>query len=334
MPYQKKQKVNKIDAVFEGGGVKGSALVGAVAYTESLGYTFENLAGTSAGAIMASLLAAGYKAQEIKKILDALDYKLFKDLSLKGQVPLFGPLLSLLFEKGIYVGNFFENWLRKLLKAKGVRTFGDLIIDEYKNDERFKYKLQVIASDISRGRLLVLPTDVKDFGINPDKLDIAFAVRMSMGIPYFFQPVFVKGKGAPSYVVDGGILSNYPVWLLDDGTDNPPWPTIGYKLVEPDEGKPHKINGPISMLSALFDTMGEAHDARYIKDIDFMRTIPIPTLGVHTTDFNLSQKTKDDLYNSGFEAAQKFFDTWSFDRYKKKFLEDLLAHRTEKLWKK
>jgi len=329
-----KPKTNKIDAVFEGGGVKGSALVGAVAFTQSLGYEFQNVAGTSAGAIMASLLAAGFTGLEIKKILDSLDYNLFKDLAMKGRIPVVGPALSLLFEKGIYAGDFFENWLRNLLKTKGIKTFGDLIIKEYVDDERFKYKLQVIASDISRGKLLVLPEDAKNYGINPDELDVAFAVRMSMSIPYFFKPVTVKAKdNVMSYVVDGGILSNFPVWLLDDGTDNPPWPTFGYKLVDPNENAPHKVNGPISLFTALFDTMMEAHDARYIADVDFMRTIPIPTLGVHTTDFNIDQQTKDALFNSGFEAAKKFFENWSFEKYKKQFVKNLLSERTDKLWK-
>ena len=52
----------KADAVFEGGGVKGIGLVGAVAFAEEKGYRWVNLAGTSAGAIVAALLAAGYNA--------------------------------------------------------------------------------------------------------------------------------------------------------------------------------------------------------------------------------------------------------------------------------
>jgi len=56
----------RADAVFEGGGVKGIGLVGAVAEIERAGYLFVNLAGTSAGAIGASLLAVDYKADEIK----------------------------------------------------------------------------------------------------------------------------------------------------------------------------------------------------------------------------------------------------------------------------
>lgn len=69
----------KTDAVFEGGGVKGIGLVGAVSIIESAGYEFENLAGTSAGAIVASLLAVDYKADEIKSELERLDYNKFKD---------------------------------------------------------------------------------------------------------------------------------------------------------------------------------------------------------------------------------------------------------------
>ena len=63
----------KTDAVFEGGGVKGIGLVGAVSEIEKAGYEFENLAGTSAGAIVASLLAAGYSSEELKRELEQLN---------------------------------------------------------------------------------------------------------------------------------------------------------------------------------------------------------------------------------------------------------------------
>jgi predicted acylesterase/phospholipase RssA len=61
----------KIDAVFEGGGVRGIGLVGAIRGVESAGYTCENVAGTSAGAIVATLLAAGYGAAEVKEVINS-----------------------------------------------------------------------------------------------------------------------------------------------------------------------------------------------------------------------------------------------------------------------
>lgn len=297
----------KINGVFEGGGVKGSGLVGAIAVTEQKGIWFENVAGTSAGAIVAALIAAGYTAQEIKAEIDKLDYNQFKDLGVVGRIPLIGRQLNLLIKKGIYEGDAFEAWLRELLLRKNVKTFGDLTMPKYMDDKRSKFKLQVIASDITRGRLLVLPNDIEFYGIKPEELDIVWAVRMSMSIPFFYKPVVVADKAGVGYhVVDGGLLSNFPVWLFDNAK-NADIPTIGYKLVEPEEGKPRSITGPISLFSALFATMLEAHDARYIEDNDFERTIPIETLGIQTTDFGITKEQKQALHQSGIDAANKFF---------------------------
>lgn len=311
------------DAVFEGGGVKGIGLVGAIAVAEEHGYHWMNVAGTSAGAIVAALVASGYTASEMKEIMNNLDYRQFTDTGLMDKIPVTGKLLSLIFEKGIYEGKWFENWMQGLLNKKGVRTFGDLIVSEFNNDEQYRFKLRVIASDISTGRMLVLPQDMAKFGIKPEDLNVASAIRMSMSIPFFYEPIKLKNMktNQESYIVDGGILSNFPVWLFDSSRE-PEWPTFGFKLVEPEEGSPNNIRGPISLLAALFSTMSEAHDARYIEDADFVRTVAIPTLGVKTTEFDLSQEKSEALYQSGREAAEKFFNSWNFERYVKNYRRD------------
>ena len=79
------------------------------------------------------------------------------------------------------------------------------------------------------------------------------------------------------------------------------------------------MRGPISLLAALFSTMMEAHDARYIEDENFTRTIPIPTLGIKTTEFDISRERSEALYQSGREAAEKFFAKWDFDTYVAKY---------------
>jgi len=311
----------KADAVFEGGGVKGIGLVGAVAVAEEKGYQWVNVAGTSAGAIVAALLAAGYSAAELKQVMQELDYNKFKDATFGDKIPLVGPMASLIFEKGIYEGKYFENWMRELLRKKKVETFSDLILEEYKDDEQYRFKLRVIAADISRGRLLVLPQDAADFGIRPEDLNVAAAVRMSMSIPFFYEPIQLRNMktNQVSYIVDGGVLSNFPVWLFDTEGSVPEWATFGFKLVEREEGSPHRVRGPISLLAALFSTMMEAHDARYIEDENFVRTIPIPTLGIKTTEFDISQERSEALYQSGREAAEKFFATWNFTAYVAKY---------------
>ncbi len=323
----------KVDAVFEGGGVKGIGLVGAVQVVEKAGYKFENLAGTSAGAIVASLLAVGYRSSRIKKELEKLDYNKFKDEGLLDKLGLFGKALSIGFEYGIYEGEYFEGWLDDLLVQKGKTMFGD-IRTRYK-EEKYRYKLQVIASDVTDKRLLVLPQDLKSLGYDPDQFSISRAVRMSMSIPFFFEPVkLTDASGRVHFIVDGGILSNYPIWLLDDGTSNPPWPTFGFKLIEEDTrtlkpGSRNPINNPISFLKAIIGTMMDAHDNYHISKSkgDYDRTIGIPvtinlngkTKEIKTTDFNITKEESRKLFQNGVNAAERFLSTWDFEAWKKKY---------------
>jgi NTE family protein len=323
----------KTDAVFEGGGVKGIGLVGAVSEIEKSGYEFENLAGTSAGAIVAGLLAVGYTASEIKQEMEKLDYNKFKDEGLLDKLGLVGKAFSVGLEYGIYEGKYFESWFENLLEAKGKTTFGQ-IKTEY-GDAKFKYKFQAIAADITDRRLLVLPGDLSYFGFDPDRFSISRAVRMSMSIPIFFEPVKLQDpSGGVHYIVDGGVLSNYPIWLLDDGTSTPKWPTFGFKLVESDKRAlkktdPNPINGMPDFLKALGSTMMDAHDNYHISNSkgDFDRTIGIPTvinlngldIEIKTTNFDITSEESQALFDHGAAAAKTFLTGWDFDKWVEKY---------------
>jgi NTE family protein len=334
----------RLDGVFEGGGVKGIGLVGALSVIEAKGYRFFNVAGTSAGAIVAALVAAGYTAAELKQTLMQMEFNQFLDTDLVGKIPFVGAVADELLAKGLYKGNYFENLMRQLLARKGVRTFGDLVLREYADSAKYRFKLRVVTSDITQGRMVILPQDIVNYGMAPEDLEVALAVRMSMSIPFFFIPV----RLGHCYFVDGGLLSNFPVEIFD--SDGPPeWPTFGFRLVRADEPTPaagaptgatagtradapaidpaangrqtlqvvrHPIQGPLSELMALFFTAMQAHDAYYLQNDKFVRTITIDTLDVTTTDFNLSQQKKAALYQSGVAAAQSFLTTWDFDAYK------------------
>ncbi|HEX6989647.1 MAG TPA: patatin-like phospholipase family protein, partial [Bacillota bacterium] len=182
------------DLVLEGGGVKGIGLVGALIEAEARGYRWVNLAGTSAGAIVAALVAAGYRAAELAAILEHLDYRRFARPSGLGRVPLIGLPLNLVFRLGLYSGDALETWVADLLAARGVRVFGDLVIPEFAGDPRYRYRLQVVATDLTRRRRLVLPRDARHYGLDPDAGPVARAVRMSAGVPFFFEPVILAGR--------------------------------------------------------------------------------------------------------------------------------------------
>jgi NTE family protein len=295
------------DAVFEGGGVKGIGLVGALCVTEEKGFRWKKVAGSSAGSIIATLIAAGYTAQELYRILSRQNFADFIPLPWYQYVPCLGPAAGLWLKKGIYSGNRLECWIEKLLLAKGVRTFADL---------SEKVQLRIIVSDITRGQLLVLPDDLPSYGIELADMSVARAVRMSCSIPFFFEPMKLIHQPSKTtcYIVDGAVLSNFPVWLFDQ--EQPRWPTFGFRLVSSDQKETvHRIQGPLTMLRSIFLTMLEAHDNRHIREQEKMRTISVPTLDIKMTDFSISSNKKEELFQSGVKAAERFFHAWTFNHY-------------------
>jgi NTE family protein len=321
---------NLMDLVFEGGGVKGIGLGGAFEALEKHGYRPNNVAGTSAGAITAALVAAGYTAAELKKIVFEMPFPQFKDTGGLSRVPFFGGPLNVLKDLGIYEGKFFHEWISHLLAAKGITKFGDFVRDDATGlDDR--HRLRVIASDVTHRRMLVLPTDAQHLGIDPDEMLVADAVRMSMSIPIFFEPVEIRGGDPAEHehtIVDGGMLSNFPVWLFDCPPDRPPgWPTFGLMLVEPEPRKAigHRLNNEddaeiehgslIDFAKGLALTMMAAHDRMYLDEATFARTIPIPTLGVGTTEFEITPARVEALYQSGHDAAEKFLAGFDWNQY-------------------
>lgn len=289
----------EVDGVFSGGGMKAIAFVGALEVMEREGVTFKRMAGTSAGAIIAALLTAGYTVSEIKKILNEVNFKKFLDHP-KSRLPLpFIKWISFYWRMGMYKGDALEKWMKAILKEKSIETFAD--IEEG--------SLKIIASDLTKGRLIVLPDDLKNYGLNPHFFSIAKAVRMSTGIPYFFEPVKIYDRlGIKSIVVDGAVLSNFPIWLFEKEQKRP---IVGFKLSPRIENiPPNIIHNAVDMFPAIIETMLSAHDSRYISKKISNQIIFIPIETIKTTEFNLSSKEKNELIQTGIERAEDFIKKW------------------------
>ncbi|OIJ12060.1 phospholipase [Anaerobacillus alkalilacustris] len=295
----------KVDGVFEGGGIKGLAHIGAISVFEEAGYKWERLAGTSAGSIVAALLAVGYSSSEIKDLMIDFPFEEIEQKTWLSKIPLVGPMISLTFKNGIYKLTVLEKWMEQVLKKKGKTTFGDLP----------EGKLKIVIADISRNRMTILPDDLPFYGIDPDTFPISKAVKMSSSIPFFFVPDQIKGYT----IVDGGLLSNYPIWIFDvEGI--PRWPTIGYRLSGPKLlNEKTKIRGPVTKALAIIRTMLEAHDKQYIEKDGAVRTVFISKIEVGATDFRISKKQKLHLVELGRKSAQEFLKEWDFQQYIKDY---------------
>ncbi|HEY5859729.1 MAG TPA: patatin-like phospholipase family protein, partial [Actinomycetota bacterium] len=295
------------DLVLEGGGVKGIGLVGAFSTLVDHDYTFHRIAGTSAGAIVGALIAAGMPPEDLQRVMRSVDYGHFQDEGFVDHLGLVGKGISILFEKGIYEGRYLVEWLDGILMDLGARTFGDLRIEDPNSSlptER-AYKLVIMASDVTRGRLVRLPWDYPRYGLDPDEQLVADAVRASMSIPFFYEPQRFYGRDEHgerlrSFMVDGGMLSNFPIEVFDRTDGKPPrWPTFGIKL----SAKPSvpqlqrfEVNGALGLAKAMVGTMTNFHDQMHIDDPSVLaRTMFVDTQHVKATDFDLDEPSQDML---------------------------------------
>jgi NTE family protein len=321
------------DLVLEGGGVKGTGLVGAITALTSAAepYTFHRVAGTSAGAIVASMLAAGYSAAEMNTVMTDLDFSQFEDNPgiFERHFEQVGQGLGLILHEGLFMGQFLHDWIKQILAAKNVHTWGDLKDNDPGSSlpPEQRYKLIVIVSDVSRGRMLRLPWDYQTLlGVDPDSQPVADAVRSSAGIPFFFRPFHMKANPDLTHghgeilCTDGGMLSNFPVSIFDRTDGKPPrWPTFGLKLsahltVAQDIFDPDA--DAIQLAKSLLTTMQKAHDQIYVDQASVAsRTIFVDTTGYNATNFHLTAADKQKLFSNGLAAGKKFLGKWDWAKW-------------------
>jgi NTE family protein len=327
----------RADLVLSGGGVKGIGLVGAVVALMEAGYTAQRVSGTSAGSIVGSIVAAAAQGQqmtpaEVKELALSLDYKDFLDPGLIERVPLIGRPVALLRGTGIYRGDRVHDWVRSQLKSLGVRTFGDLAYDDSDLLPERRYRLVVTVADVTTGQLVRLPWDYRRvYGVDPDDQQVADAVRASMSIPFFFRPASLTSRaGLTSTLLDGGILSNFPIDSLDrlDGK-KPRWPTFGVTLLPNlPEGndavipalRALNVLGSTKLLEEVITTMLVGRDQAYLNQPWVSaRTIRVDSTDVGFLDFGISGKHVKMLYDKGYTAAVKFLSTWDWRAYVTEF---------------
>ena len=323
----------ELDLVLAGGGVLGIGHVGVLSVLEDRGYVFKRLAGTSAGSIVAALLAAGMPVGRMRELVGELDYLGFRDRSVRDRLPLIGPLASVLFENGFYEGDHLHEWLGGELAKLGAQTFADLRIRDPGSSlaKEQSYRLVVMAADLTTGELVRLPWDYHRYGLDPDAQSVADAVRASMSIPYFFEPKKLKdSEGKEHLLVDGGVLSNYPLEVFDR-TDSarPRWPTFGVTLLPPLPAGSTQIFpqlrglrhvGALGFLESLVTTLVVGRDQGYLNQPWVSaRSMQVDNLGINPVDFGITKDQAARLFQSGRDRAEAFLAGWDWETYLRKF---------------
>ena len=317
--------------VFEGGGVKGIAYAGAleVLQKEAILPEIQRVAGTSAGAITAALVALGADSEKVAQIVGGTHFREFMDDS-------FGVVRDvdrLLHDYGWFKGDAFSDWMQKqvfaLTQDKDL-TFGELAVkakDPATASGRFK-ELFVIGSNLTLQTPMIYSAEQ-----TPD-LPIWEAVRISMSIPLFFACVRQQSQ----VLVDGGVTWNYPLDLFDDlkyvdagapDTFSKPASqtvydenhiynkqTLGLRVDTQDEIAaekegwhlpPAKINDFFDYLKAVVGFMNDMANKLHLHQNDWHRTIALDASGVRATDFDLSGDLIEKLRDNGRAGATQYF---------------------------
>lgn len=321
--------------VFEGGGVRGIAYIGAMRILEQHGALehIRRVGGTSAGAINALICALGYTISEQSDILASTDFSKFKDSSFC----FITNILRLTNKFGWYKGDYFENWIGDLIQKKLDRrdaTFGDLRNKKLPD-------LYVIGTNLTTRY-----AEVFSYERHAD-MPLATAVRISMSIPLFFASARYGSR--KDVYVDGGVIRNYPVKLFDRekyidmkneayaarsidyyNSENEiflkakpgrsPYVynkhTLGLRLDTREEialfrynerPKDKPVKGFTDYASALFGSIMGVQNNQHLHSDDWHRTIYIDTQDVGTTNFSLTKQEKDGLVDSGSKCAEKYF---------------------------
>ena len=322
--------------VFEGGGVKGVAYVGAleVLEGEEILKNIKRVGGTSAGSIIALLVGLGYKINEIKEELEKMSMKNFMD----DDIGAIRDIYRLLFNGyGWFKGDVFMEWIEEIIYKKTKNknsTFKDI-----KGNPEFK-GMFFQGTNLSTHFVETFSTEEKQC----EDMLLKDAIRISMSIPLFFKSV----KRNDCYYVDGGVLSNYPVRLFDDKKyisnekhySIPDYyeeirkikedtsyvynkETLGFRLDSKDKigifrgtarPKNNEVNSFFDYTWHLIATLMESQENTHLTEHDKDRTIYIDSLNISTVDFDIDCEERQKLIDSGRLSTETYLKKYTNDR--------------------
>jgi NTE family protein len=299
-----KKDLNYNGIVFEGGGVKAIAYVGVLRalYNKGIYDKFWRFAGTSAGAIVATLLAIGYNAEEAADILYNTDFSSFLD----DKTGIVRDTINMFHKYGVCKGDVFEKFIVKYIEEKTQNrnyTFKELY-------DFNKIELVIVVTDLKHNTPIYL-----SYHTYPD-MPICLAVRASMSIPYLFQPVNYENM----MLVDGGVLDNYPIHVFDGNVPGDTYAEhnltsmnphiIGCRLATLDEEQSaengNSINGLRDLTATLLNIVYNVQEKQHIRPGYWKRTVMVEIPNISAIEFNIDDDDKADLVRCGELSMNRF----------------------------
>lgn len=257
----------KIGLVLSGGGAKGAVHLGVLKFLREEGIEPDIYAGTSAGAIVASLIAIGLTPDEIKD--SGINIKL---KPLRNITKLWG-------SAGLINTNEIKEIIEDLLINKGhfTGTFEDL-----------ETPLYIPATNMLTGDEVVFSKD-SDFSKTP----LLDAMLASASYPFVFSPMLIDDV----LYSDGGILNHFPVDTIRSKSDY----LIGVFLSPQKTLNKEDLKSSKSIILRALNLQGSLHEKEKMKDCDCLIT-PVEIKNYQT--FDMSEKRINELFNIGYNSMK------------------------------
>ncbi len=331
--------------VFEGGGIKAIAYTGALKILELKGITnnIERVAGSSAGSLIALMMALKYSSDEI------LDVLLNTDFSRIGESDFFvEDWHRLVTSYGLYESTYLQKIIEGIIEKKTGKK--DITFIELRKSY---LDLYILVTNLEKKQSEALSAKK-----NPN-LSVCQSLLASMAVPFYFVPQKINN----SIYVDGGMLRGYPIDLFDnrDFIDSEYCQidyyekvnkecsldyvynkeTIGLRLdslLEINHYKKNivpsfKINSFVDYTKTLLKVLLNHDENRHLHSHDGQRSIYIDTLDVSTLDFSLDQEKISKLIRSGEISAGRYLSWWQ-DIAKRKLPMNQIEENLESVWNK
>ena len=327
------EKYNYKNLVLEGGGIRGVAYAGAFSVLEekNILQQIEKIAGTSAGAIAGVMMSVGYSAKEIDSIMRKLPIEEFND----GRGGIIGKYRRARNKFGLYKGKKFELWLQQIIEFKtGDPNLSFAHLHQLHLQNKLFKDFYCTGTNLSRQQLEMFSFE------NTPAMSIALAVRISGGIPLYFEPVILDDQyrkiektdtlSFKNYYVDGGMIANYPISIFDtcENKGNPLlcdklWfnpETLGIKLERPaqiDSLKKNSSNIPPfqirsfrQYIHAFNNLVIETLNRKFPnRENEKDRTIYVSYGSIQARVRKMKPAEKEMLYNNGARAVTDFLNT-------------------------
>lgn len=296
-------EINKL--AFSGGAIKGVAYIGVFKKIEELiherkveeakpdfdattcnipVFNIKTICAVSVGSIFSLIYLLNYSYVEMLEEVLNKKFEQLKEVR----------IMNFVSKYGLDSGNNLINWVKEMMKRKGVDP--EITLKDFYNLNGIDF--QIMATNLNK-------YCYKKFNYSDTpEVKVVDAIRMSISIPFLFTINEYDGD----VHVDGGLIDSYPIQVFNGDLDN----FLGFKLINHGEMDTHDVDEPINDIESYIYHVLSCYMVQKEKRVTTSQDYKNCTVYIHTEDitqsvnFALTSLEKTRLIDIGYKSLTDF----------------------------